>query len=168
MDEESAMAFALRATAYHEAGHAVMAMLLGRAVQKVTIAPGQSHLGAQRLGACHLQKGKSRGSHDYLEDEVMILLAGMVAESQITGQYCQQGASQDLRFVRRMLQTRNDGERQIQRLEKRLLSKTEHHLLDADPWRAVEAIAAELIKSQTISGRAAKHLYEQSLKEADR
>jgi hypothetical protein len=49
-----------------------------------------------------------------------------------------------------------------------LLSKTEHHLLDADPWRAVEAIAAELIKSQTISGRAAKHLYEQSLKEADR
>ena len=56
MDEESAMAFALRATAYHEAGHAVMAMILGRAVQKVTIVPGQSHLGAQRLGACHLQK----------------------------------------------------------------------------------------------------------------
>ncbi|MCE2814752.1 MAG: hypothetical protein LW850_30555 [Planctomycetaceae bacterium] len=168
MDEESAMAFALRATAYHEAGHAVMAMILGRAVQKVTIVPGQSHLGAQRLGACHLQKGKSRGAQDYLEDEVMILLAGMVAESQITGQYCQQGAAQDLRFVRRMLQTRNDGERQIQRLEKRLLSKTEHHLLDAQSWRAVEAIAAELVKSQTISGRAVKHLYEQSLKEVDR
>jgi len=168
MDEESAMAFALRATAYHEAGHAVMAMILGRAVQKVTIVPGQSHLGAQRLGACHLQKGKSRGAQDYLEDEVMILLAGMVAESQITGQYCQQGAAQDLRFVRRMLQTRNDGERQIQRLEKRLLSKTEHHLLDTETWKAVEVIAAELIKSQTISGRAVRHLYEQAVKEVDR
>jgi hypothetical protein len=168
MDEESALAFAIKATAYHEAGHAVMAMFLGRAIQKVTIVPGQSHLGAQRLGACHLQKGKSRGASDYLEDEVMILLAGMVAESQITGQYCHQGAAQDLRFVRRMLQTRNDGERQIQRLEKRLLNKTEHHLLDAEQWRAVESIAAELIKSQTISGRAAKHLYDQSLKAVDR
>lgn len=165
MDEESALAFALKATAYHEAGHAVMAMVLGRAIQKVTIVPGQTHLGAQRLGACHLQKGKSRGSGDYLEDEVMILLAGMVAESQITGQYCHQGAAQDLRYVRRMLLTRNDGQRQILRLEKRLLSKTEHHLLDADHWRAVQSIAAELLKSQTISGRAAKHLYERSLRE---
>ena len=160
MDEESAVAFALRATAYHEAGHAVMAMFLGRAIQKVTIAPGQSHLGTQRLGACHLQKGKSRGSHDYWEDEIMIFLAGMVAESQITGRYCHQGAAQDLRFVRRMLQSRNDSEKQIERLEKRLLSKTEHHLLDAEQWRAVESIAAELIRTETISGRAAKHLYE--------
>jgi ATP-dependent Zn protease len=167
MDEESAIAFALKATAYHEAGHAVMAMFLGRAIQKVTIIPGQSHLGAQRLGACHLQKGKSRGSHDYLEVEVMIHLAGMVAESQITGRYCQQGAAQDLRFVRRMLQSRNEGEKQIERLEKRLLSKTEHHLLDIDQWRAVEAIAAELIRSETISGRAAKHLYEQALREVN-
>lgn len=168
MDEESASAFALKATAYHEAGHAVMAMILGRAVQKVTIVPGQSHLGAQRLGACHLQKGKSRSSHDFLEDEVMILLAGMVAESQITGQYCQQGAAQDLRFVRRMLQSRNEGEKQIQRLEKRLLSKTEHHLLDAAQWQAVETIARELIRCETISGRAVKHLYDQSLRDVDR
>jgi hypothetical protein len=115
-----------------------------------------------------MHKGKARGSQDFLEDEVMILLAGMVAESQITGQYCQQGAAQDLRFVRRMLQTRSDGERQIQRLEKRLLSKTEHHLLDSQTWRAVEVIAAELIKSQTISGRAVKHLYDQTIREVDR
>jgi hypothetical protein len=97
----------------------------------------------------------------------MIHLAGMVAESQITGRYCQQGAAQDLRFVRRMLQSRNEGEKQIERLEKRLLSKTEHHLLDIDQWRAVEAIAAELIRNETISGRAAKHLYEQALREVN-
>ena len=29
------------ATAYHEAGHAVMAMAVGRSIQKVTIAPGK-------------------------------------------------------------------------------------------------------------------------------
>jgi hypothetical protein len=39
--------------------------------------------------------------------------------------------------------------------------------LDIDQWRAVEAIAAELIRSETISGRAAKHLYEQALREVN-
>lgn len=165
MDEAAANAFALKATAFHEAGHAVMALILGRAISKVTVAPGQSHLGVQRLGACHLQKGKAKSSQNFLEDEVMILLAGMVAESQITGQYCQQGAAQDLRYVRRMLASRNEGEKQIERLERRLLNKTEHYLLDRQAWDAVERIAAELINNQTISGRAVKHLYEQSVRD---
>ena len=101
MNEEDAYAFALKATAYHEAGHAVMALFLGRPIDKVTISPGKSAIGVERLGACHIKKGRGKGSKDWLEDEVMILLAGMVAESQITGQYCAAGAAQDLRFVRR-------------------------------------------------------------------
>ena len=72
MDETAALAFALKATAFHEAGHAVMALILDRAISKVTIAPGQSHLGVQRLGACHLQKGRPKNSQDFLEDEVMM------------------------------------------------------------------------------------------------
>jgi hypothetical protein len=40
--------------------------------------------------------------------------------------------------------------------------------LDSQTWRAVEVIAAELIKSQTISGRAVKHLYDQTIREVDR
>ena len=33
------------ATAYHEAGHAVMALALGRTVHRVTILPEREHLG---------------------------------------------------------------------------------------------------------------------------
>jgi len=162
MNEEDAYAFALKATAYHEAGHAVMALFLGRPIDKVTISPGKSAIGVERLGACHMKKGRGKGSKDWLEDEVMILLAGMVAESQITGQYCAAGAAQDLRFVRRFLQSRAEGERQVERLERRLLSKTENHLSDRALWSAIEKIAAELLKNQTISGRSARHLFDEA------
>ena len=162
MNEEDAYAFALKATAYHEAGHAVMALFLGRPIDKVTISPGKSAIGVERLGACHIKKGRGKGSKDWLEDEVMILMAGMVAESQITGQYCAAGAAQDLRFVRRFLQSRAEGERQVERLERRLLSKTENHLSDRALWSAIEKIAAELLKNQTISGRAARHLFDEA------
>ena len=145
----------LRATAYHEAGHAVMALALGRPIQKVTVAPNQNY-----LGACQIQKGRFKPTKDWLEDEILILFAGMVAESQVTGRYCPKGASQDLRGIRRYVMMRTGGERQVERLERRLLDKAEHLLADAATWKAVESIAAELLKSETISGRAARHFYD--------
>ncbi len=150
------------ATAYHEAGHAVMALYLGRPIQKVTIAAGQSDIGRQHLGMCHIKKGRTRASKDWLEDEVLILLAGLVAEARWTGRYGTSGALQDLRQVRRFVATRADGPRQIERLERRLLNKTEHHFDDPGLWRAVEQIAAELVRCQTISGRNARHVFEQA------
>jgi hypothetical protein len=150
----------LLAVAYHEAGHAVMAIALGRPVQKVTIVAGRSQRGVQRLGACQIKKGRLRDSKDWLEDEVLILFAGMVAEARVTGDYCLQHASDDLRCVRRYVQMRADGERQIERLEKRLLSKTENLLESDEYWRAIELIANELIRAHTLSGRAAHHFFE--------
>jgi hypothetical protein len=147
----------LMATAYHEAGHAVMALLLGRAVHKVTVAPGQI-LSGLRLGACEMRKGRIKASNDPLEDEVLILLAGMVAESQWTGNYCRQGASQDLLAVRRLLsQNRAHNERQLERLEQRLVDKTEHLLSDAAAVKAIASIAKELSEKTTLSGRAVRH-----------
>ncbi len=150
----------LLATAYHEAGHAVVALAVGRVLHKISIAPGQSNLGVQRAGQCQLQKGRRRSAEDWLEDEVLILLAGMVAEGRLTGEYCEAGAGQDLRFARRLLASRGASERQLERLERRMLDKTEHLLHDSGHWRAVEAIAAELLKHTTISGRAAQHLFQ--------
>ncbi|MEZ6076755.1 MAG: M50 family metallopeptidase [Pirellulaceae bacterium] len=152
----------LAATAYHEAGHAVMALLLGRAVHKVTVAPGQI-LSGVRLGACEMRKGRLRASNDPLEDEVLILLAGMVAESQCTGEYCRQGASQDLQAVRRLLShNRAHNERQLERLEQRLIDKTEHLLNEAAALEAIRLIAVELLAKTTLSGRAVRHLLTQA------
>ncbi|MFK8112533.1 MAG: cell division protein FtsH [Rubripirellula sp.] len=161
-DQDSSL---LTATAFHEAGHAVMAMSLGRLVQKVTIVPGKSQFGDVRLGVCELKKGRSKASKNTLEDEVLILFAGMVAEAHFTGQYCRQGASQDLRTIHRLLASRSVNEGSNERLQRRLLNKTEHQLQDPGHAKAIELIARELIARTTISGRAVRHHFDQATKE---
>lgn len=153
---------AITATAFHEAGHAVIACVLSRPVEKVTISPAQLQTGGTRLGACKIQKGRLKASQDALEDEVLILFAGMVAESHFTGRYCTVGASQDLNAVRRLLATRATSERQLEKLERRLLDKTEHLLADKVHATAVQMIAQQLLLKETISGRAVRHLIEQA------
>lgn len=148
----------LKATAYHEAGHAVMSIVLGRTIEKVTVSPAKLQSGGNRLGACKIQKGRTKASQDGLEDEVLILLAGMVAESHFTGRYCQAGAAQDLMAVRRLLSSRAPKEKQLERLAKRMLNKTEHVLDDEVNRKAIVMIAAELVDKETISGRAVRHL----------
>jgi ATP-dependent Zn protease len=142
------------ATAYHEAGHAVVALALERPIHKVSVLPGKD-----LLGQCQFGKGVSRPSDDWLEREMLIALAGLAAEARHTGEYDRLAAGRDLRLVRK-LAVQRAGERQADRLERRMLAKTENILADDGNWRAVEAIAAELMKLGTISGRAARHLFD--------
>ena len=69
-------------TAFHEAGHAVVALALDRPVQKVSVIPGQ-----ELLGKCEFKKGVFRPSVDWLENEILIALAGLAAEARLTGTY---------------------------------------------------------------------------------
>jgi len=153
----------LTATAYHEAGHAVMALVLGRSIEKVTISPARLQTGGSRLGACKLQKGRFKASHDALEDDALILLAGMVAESHFTGRYCGEGAAQDLRAVRQLLAKRAKNDRGIERLMRRLLDRTQHVLGAAGHVQAIQSVSRELLQRETISGRAVRHLLAQAV-----
>ena len=152
----------LIATAYHEAGHAVMAISLGRAIEKATIAPAQMTANSKRLGAVKMKKGRSKSTNDALEDEVLILFAGMVAESQRTGQYCQSGAASDLRAVGRILETRARTEKQFNKLYRRLLEKTEHILSDEVHRKAIQWVTEALVEKESISGRLVKHFITQA------
>lgn len=145
----------LTLTAYHEAGHAVMALLMGRSVQKVSIIPSES-----RLGACKVQKGRSKQVKDKLEAEVLILLAGMVAEGRKSGRYNTQGASQDLKNVEKLAMSRAGSMKAAQKFFRKMLDKTQHLLSDEATWKAVKDVAAELLEHKSISGRAAKHYLE--------
>ena len=142
------------ATAYHEAGHAVLALALGRPVQRVSALPNR-----ERLGQCDFRKGVVRPSEDWLEREILIALGGVAAEARHTGTYAWDMADRDLQYVRD-LAVRRAGERQAERLERRLLAKAEHLLAQEGHWRAVELIAADLIQRGVISGRAARHLFD--------
>lgn len=145
------------ATAYHEAGHAVVALALGRPVHRVSVLPNRD-----RLGQCEFGKGVFRPSEDYVEREVMISLGGLAAEARHTGTYGWEEADRDLRYVRRLVLQRGS-ERAADRYERRLLAKVEYLLADDGHWRAVERIAAELLKHGVISGRAARHLFDQEV-----
>ncbi len=148
------------ATAYHEAGHAVMALALGRPVAHVSIRPGREF-----LGTCAFGKAVFRPSEDWLEREALIALAGAAAEARRTGVYAWGGAARDQAYVEELALQRAGGARQAQRLLRRLLAKAEHLLARQENWRAVERLAAELLHRGEISGRTARHLYEQSLRQ---
>ena len=147
------------ATAYHEAGHAVIALALGRPIRRVSILPDREH-----LGVCEFGKGAFRPTEDWLEREILIALAGIAAEARHTGNYAWDGAARDQQYVRRLSEQRA-GERRAERLERRLLAKAEHLLADEGHWRAVELIAVELVLCGSISGRTARHLFEQGCAE---
>src|SRR3954468_24925411 len=146
-------------TAYHEAGHAVIALALGRTIHKVSVLPNR-----ERLGECRFGKGNARATDDWLEREILIALGGMAAEARFTGTYATDEAKEDLRVVRRLALERKS-DRAVERYEQRMLGKVEYMLADEGTWKAVELIAAELIKHGTISGRAARHLFELATKE---
>ena len=142
------------ATAFHEAGHAVVALALGRPVHRVSVLPNR-----ERLGQCEFGKGRVRPTEDWIEREMLIALGGLAAEARHLGAYGWEEAGRDLRYVRR-LAVQRAGERGAERLERRMLAKTENILADEGHWRAVELIAAELMRHGVISGRAARHLFE--------
>ncbi|HYH67473.1 MAG TPA: hypothetical protein VD866_22435 [Urbifossiella sp.] len=144
------------ATAYHEAGHAVVALALGRPVHRVSVLPNPD-----RLGQCEFGKAVFRPSEDWVEREVMISLGGLAAEARHTGTYGWGEAERDLRHVRKLLEQTTA--RAAARLEKRMLAKVENLLADDGHWRAVERIATESLLQGVISGRAARHLYDQAV-----
>jgi hypothetical protein len=146
-------------TAYHEAGHAVIALCLDRPIHRVSVLPNR-----ERLGQCEFGKGRFKPSEDALEREILIALAGFAAEARHSGTYHMESANHDLRYVRRLVLERKS-ERAAARYEERMLSKVEAMLADEGTWRAVELIAAELMKHGVISGRAARHFYEQATHE---
>jgi ATP-dependent Zn protease len=145
------------ATAYHEAGHAVVALALGRPVQRVTIVADREH-----LGTCAFRKAVFRPSEDWLEREALIALAGLAAEARFTGVYELDGAARDRRYVLELAQRRTGDARKAERLERRLLAKTEHLLAQEEIWRAVTRLAAELLRAGTVSGRTARHLFDEA------
>lgn len=147
------------ATAYHEAGHAVVALILGRPVQHVSVLPDR-----ELLGLCQFRKGVFRPTEDWLEREILIALGGIAAEARHTGDYNWAGADRDRQFVRR-LAIQRAGERQAERLERRMLAKVEHLLAREAHWRAVQLIVAELLRCGAISGRAARHLFDRGCAE---
>src|SRR5882724_1470371 len=123
------------ATAYHEAGHAVVALALGRQVHQVSILPNRD-----RLGVCEFRKPSFRPTEDWVEREILISLGGIAAEARHTGIHAWESAGRDFQYVEE-LAVQRAGERRAQRYILRMLSKAEHLIAQDDNWHAIELIA---------------------------
>jgi hypothetical protein len=115
------------------------------------------------LGVCEFQKGVFRPSEDWLERELIIALAGVAAQAAFEqADYDWAGAHLDSRYAAELALRRAGSERAAERLQKRMLSKAENLLGKDAHWAAVEAIAAALLREGEISGRTARHLFDEA------
>jgi ATP-dependent Zn protease len=149
------------ATAYHEAGHAIIALVLGRPVEKVTIQGN-----TLRLGQCQMSNRRGSPIKDEVEVHALILLAGVASEARITGFFNWNGAQQDLQGIRRLARFRATTERQEERLQQRWLDKVEYMLDDESTWKAIADVAKELLEKRSLSGRTVAHILNQCTKES--
>lgn len=166
MSKGDAEARRLRATAYHEAGHAVARFALGRRIDRATIVPDEEdqtlgHVqGRILLRSEKLEAGI--GEFDTLrerkaaEDAIVSALAGPIAEAKLTGRRNLLGASGDDRSVddvAEALHGRGDVASAYIGYLEALARGTVETL-----WYLVEALAAELLLRETLSGAAVHRL----------
>jgi ATP-dependent Zn protease len=149
----------LRLTAYHEAGHAVMAELCGQHVTEVEIVGDAEHTGS-------VQSLRFTEEHPSVEDpsiptapierRLLCTAAGMVAEGMVSGRRGWDDGCEDLDgAVRLAMQVVGDCERVIPYLE--VVREHTENLLRMN-WSAVEALAGALMDRSRMSGEEVRRL----------
>jgi hypothetical protein len=162
--------FALQCTAYHEAGHAVAALALDRAVKRVSIVPdGEREI----LGHCLNTRLPSWFQPDVyrydimdnrtrlaLEREILVLLSGPVAEARFKGRHNWRGARGDISAAYQLAGYLCSSTRETNKYIDWLIERV-RNLLDSyhgTRWRAVRYIARELLSKKTINGKTTREL----------
>lgn len=158
----------LERSAYHEAGHAVVAYVLGQPVTDIATV-----LDPENLGRCLYAELRDfdpdlprpyGGPQDegVAERQILSYLAGPIAESTLTGEkdWRKTGGNGDIpRAVDLAMYLTGD----IKRTEaylKRLWLQTEELITDPGNWAAIEALAAELVEHHQIDEERARMILE--------
>lgn len=158
-------------TAYHEAGHAVVGYLLGFDPYELAIKPDRtsgargrvSGVGGPLLPMPDRAPAMDRQLRMKTENEVVVLLSGILAEAKRTGRYNWLGAAGDLEQADRLLiPICSTPHQQVDR--RRRLEKRAQQIIDQRAtWRAVESVAAELVNRSRLSGAEALGLIRAAL-----
>ena len=146
-------------TAYHEAGHAVMAQLCGQQITEVEIVGDEDHAGSVQS----LRFSDERGSdHDPaiptapIERRLLCTAAGMVAEAIVSGRPGWDEGCEDLdAAVRLAMQVVDDCERVLPYLE--TVREHTESLLRSN-WTAVETLAEILVQRRRMTGEEVRRL----------
>ncbi len=156
----------LNATAHHEAGHAIMRLKVGLSVRKVSIVPEKED---NSLGRCEGSRYPvwfnpeievDTRSRLYIENNVLVLYAGLLAEARFTGRRNHIGASQDYRTAVNLAGYACGSDEELSKYLAWLFCRAKA-VIDNNPffWPAVTDLAADLMNRREISGRQVRSLY---------
>ncbi len=146
-------------TAFHEAGHAVMAELCGRQVTEVEIVGDREHSGMVHSLAFPPDRTAGAPSEDEIEDvelQLKIILAGTVAEAIVSGCEDWDETSEDLDTAVRLAMRLVDDCEDVLPLLADIRSDVERDLRSR--WTAVEALVAELLIRKALTGTEVRNL----------
>lgn len=142
--------------AYHEAGHALMALLLGGEVRQVTIEPDRDD-GPERQGDTQvLWRRSGMSDHDYAKRAVQVCLAGPVAEMLYSGEPYHPGLvaawAADWREAWNAASPLHVDERKRLKYLEEVSIQLYHRLKQDDLWGALAALADNLLAHETLEG----------------
>jgi len=148
-----------RLTAFHEAGHAVMAQLCGRLLTEVEIVGDREHTGMVHSLAFPPDPADGVVPESEVEDvelQLKVILAGTVAEAMVSGRHGWDETSGDLdAAVRLGMRLVDDCEDVLPLLED--IGADVKRDLDRH-WPAVEMLAAELLDRKALTGSEVRKL----------
>jgi ATP-dependent Zn protease len=142
--------------AYHEAGHALMALLLGGTVDQVTIEPDNDD-GPTRQGDTRVLWRRRRvGDKDFAKKSVQVSLAGPVAEMIYSGDPYHPGLvaewADDWREAWRAAGLLHFDERQRLAYLERVTLELYSRLKEDTHWAAIASLADHLLAHETLEG----------------
>jgi ATP-dependent Zn protease len=153
--------------AYHEAGHALMALLLGGKIKHVTIDPDNDD-GPDRQGDTQVIWRRSRiGDKEFARIAVQVSLAGPVAEMIYSGDTYHPGLvaewAADWREAWDAAQPLHSGERQRMEYLEQVSIQLYRQLQQDDLWAALASLADHLLAHETLEGEQVKEIVDEWL-----
>lgn len=161
------MSISIKRTAYHEAGHAVMASILRLRCKEISIIPDEDYLGRFIRGAVRNidpECESNQKTRSELERLTMQVLAGNVAEHLLTGRKCRVGSGDDYhKAVNYLSYVASDEE--IPHYLEALWYRTKAKLSVDHQWLAVQRLAEELLKKRRLKSKRIKEIIRQAIDE---
>ena len=160
----------LRRTAYHEAGHAVAAILLEVKIKRVSIVPDPDGL---TLGSVHHPRFGSNmhpdidvglKARDTMEKQIIICFAGALTEKRIKGRGNWIGARHHHQVAAALSTYINSDNSTLEKHLAWLWARTESMQRQPHFWAAVEAVAAALLERKELSGDEAHAIAQAAIK----
>lgn len=161
----------LEKTAYHEAGHAVISFFQKKRFQTVSIIPIEDSLGRVSNYKEDAKKFIDQLENELftlrirkqIEDRIMILFAGNIAEKLAAGRYNMVGSGSDYHQAFDLLFHISGSTEEGNAYAKWLFIRTKNHLSVSHIWPIVEALARELLEKQEIGYKTARRIIQDEI-----